>query len=53
MSSMTGSGQLDFFEMFYFLKSAQNLLVPSFLLTTTTGRPQGDLDECIIFAANI
>ena len=53
MSSMAESGQLDFFGMlFSFLKSVQNLLMPSFLSTTTLGKLQGDLDRCII-AANI
>ena len=46
MLSMTGSGQLDFFEMlFNFLRSVQNLLVQSFLSMTTIGKLQGDLDR--------
>ena len=54
MLLMTGSGQLDLFEMlFSFLKSLQNLLVPSFLSMTTIGKIQGDLGGHIIFAANI
>ena len=53
MSSINGSGQLDFFEMFNFLKSGQNLLVPSFLSMTIVGKIQGDLDGCIILAANM
>ena len=39
--------------LFNFLKSVQNLLVPSFLSTTTTGNLQSYLDGYIIFAANI
>ena len=51
---MTGSGQPDFFEMlFSFLKSVQNVSVLSILSTTTTGKLQGDLDGCTIFAAHI
>ena len=54
MSSMTGGDQLDFFEMtLSFLKSVQNLLVPSFLSTTTINKLWGDLDGHVIFAANI
>ena len=54
MSLMTENGQQDFFEMlFSFLKSIHNLLVPSFLSTTTIGKHQCDLDGHIIFAANI
>ena len=53
MSSMADSGQLDFFEMLTsFLKYAKNLSVPS-VLSETTGKFLDDLDECIIFAANI
>ena len=51
MSSITESG---FFEMlFNFLKSVQNILVPSFLSMTTIGKLQGDVDGHIIFADNM
>ena len=51
---MTGNGQLDSFEkLFSFLRSVQNLLVPSILSTTTIERLQGDHDGHIMFATNI
>ena len=57
MSSMIGSGQLHLLKMlFSFLKSIQNLLVVSlFVLVVkrTIGKLQGDLDGCMIFAANM
>ena len=54
MSSETGNGKLDFFEMlFSFVKSVQNLLVPSFLSTTAIVNLWGGLYGCIIFGANI
>ena len=52
ISSITGRGQLDCFVIF-FLKSVQNLLDPFFLSTTTMGKLQGDLEGCIMLAANI
>ena len=46
MSLITGSIQLDLIEMlFNFQKTVQNLLVPSFLSTTTIGKLQGDLGD--------
>ena len=54
MLSMTQSGQLDFAEMlFNFLKSVQNLLMPSMKSTTMIGELQGDLVGFIIFATSI
>ena len=55
MSSITGSGPLDFFfdMLFSFLQSIQNLLMQSLLSATIIGKSQGDLEGCIIFAADI
>ena len=39
--------------MFNFLKSVQNLIIPSLLSTTTIEKLQSYLDGCIMFAANI
>ena len=54
MSSINGSGyEFNFVILFNFLKSTQNLFVPSFLSEITTGKLYGDFDLEMILASII